>query len=595
MTAAVGMAVLAVEAQTPDLSGHWLRKQLEHVSGKPYANGLATKMQFAVGADSLLLEREYEGPSGVYTIKEALALDGKPETTDRSNGVQRTARFIRGAGTGSFSVEVRYRDKQGKQAGSDFTEHWTLAPDGSLLVEKNATDADGSTWTMTGSYTKKTAEQIAYETATGQGVRFAEGLSWEQAKAKARSEQKYIFVDAYATWCAPCKEMDRSVFPLNRVGDALNTHFIPLKVQMDSTGNDNAEVKSWYRTAKAMMKDYAITGFPTYLFFNPQGELVHRGIGSYSPDDFLTLVAEARDPDKQYQRVVARYKNGERDYARMDSLILLTKQIGDTELLNAMLEDYRDNYLEKLPVDSLLNARKLGFINRLAAPQLYQRGTDGIFFKALYAHGDKADALTDIPGFAKFHVTRMVNNEVINSKLYKDNQVINTSPDWAAMEAELKSRFPALDADLMLLDAKYLYAHMTEDWQRKIDYFVQKIDKYGIFIEPEFPDNKIIRTLVPYCNDPKVLEKALGWMAQVVESDIYGPYAVAQAYGNYAALLYFAGRRGEALQVMEQHMEAKGYTPDKKDTDFFRDKVAVWEKMKRGEKMDGSWKISAFS
>ena len=32
---------------------------------------------------------------------------------------------------------------------------------------------------------------------------FEKGLSWEQIIEKAKNQIKYIFVDAYTTWCAP--------------------------------------------------------------------------------------------------------------------------------------------------------------------------------------------------------------------------------------------------------------------------------------------------------------------------------------------------------------------------------------------------------
>jgi thiol:disulfide interchange protein len=35
---------------------------------------------------------------------------------------------------------------------------------------------------------------------------------WEEIIQKAKVEHKYIFVDCYASWCGPCKEMDRNVY-----------------------------------------------------------------------------------------------------------------------------------------------------------------------------------------------------------------------------------------------------------------------------------------------------------------------------------------------------------------------------------------------
>ena len=43
------------------------------------------------------------------------------------------------------------------------------------------------------------------------GIHFEQGLSWKDILAKAKAEHKYIFVDCYATWCGPCKYMDKNV------------------------------------------------------------------------------------------------------------------------------------------------------------------------------------------------------------------------------------------------------------------------------------------------------------------------------------------------------------------------------------------------
>ncbi len=54
-----------------------------------------------------------------------------------------------------------------------------------------------------------------------QGITFEENLSWQQAKEKAKKENKYIFVDCYATRCGPCKQMEKEVYPSDKAGNFL--------------------------------------------------------------------------------------------------------------------------------------------------------------------------------------------------------------------------------------------------------------------------------------------------------------------------------------------------------------------------------------
>src|SRR5205807_219920 len=70
------------------------------------------------------------------------------------------------------------------------------------------------------------------------GIKWTEGLTWEQVKEKAKKENKYIFLDCFATWCGPCKLMDKEIYTNDTVGSYFNDKFISVKVQMDKAKND---------------------------------------------------------------------------------------------------------------------------------------------------------------------------------------------------------------------------------------------------------------------------------------------------------------------------------------------------------------------
>jgi thiol:disulfide interchange protein len=53
--------------------------------------------------------------------------------------------------------------------------------------------------------------------AAANGMEFFHG-TWAQALAKAKKENKLVFLDAYTSWCGPCKQMQRNVFPQTTVG-----------------------------------------------------------------------------------------------------------------------------------------------------------------------------------------------------------------------------------------------------------------------------------------------------------------------------------------------------------------------------------------
>ena len=70
------------------------------------------------------------------------------------------------------------------------------------------------------------------------GIQFESDLSWQEVQAKAKAENKFIFMDCYATWCGPCKFMTDSIFTQKDVGRFMNEHFISVAVQVDQTSKD---------------------------------------------------------------------------------------------------------------------------------------------------------------------------------------------------------------------------------------------------------------------------------------------------------------------------------------------------------------------
>ena len=128
--------------------------------------------------------------------------------------------------------------------------------------------------------------------AQDRGIHFDHNASWNTILTKAKAENKYIFVDCYTTWCGPCKYMDASVFPMEEVGNFFNDKFISVKFQIDTTANDTEKIKGQYKDAAFIKREYKVNGYPTYLFFNLDGELVHEEGGSSNADEFIAFLKD---------------------------------------------------------------------------------------------------------------------------------------------------------------------------------------------------------------------------------------------------------------------------------------------------------------
>lgn len=197
---------------------------------------------------------------------------------------------------------------------------------------------------------------------TSHGINWTEGLSWNEVLKKAKEENKYIFLDCFATWCGPCHEMDKQVYPDAKVGEAFNAKFISVKVQMDKTGYDNEIVKKWYRDAGRIQKNYTVNAFPTFLFFSPDGLPSHRAAGYRGPTEFIALAMDAMNPQKQYYALLKNYQPGKLDTSELKGLArALAKSGGD--LATAMAVEY----LSRIP------KRELGSTDNLSLMREFNR------------------------------------------------------------------------------------------------------------------------------------------------------------------------------------------------------------------------------
>lgn len=112
------------------------------------------------------------------------------------------------------------------------------------------------------------------------GIKF-EDSDFKTILAKAKKENKLIFLDAYTTWCGPCKLMAKNVFTLKSVGEHYNANFVNAKIDMEKgEGIDIA-------------KKYEVKVFPTYLFIDGDGKLVHRTIGYVPEKEFIQFAKDA--------------------------------------------------------------------------------------------------------------------------------------------------------------------------------------------------------------------------------------------------------------------------------------------------------------
>jgi thiol-disulfide isomerase/thioredoxin len=158
------------------------------------------------------------------------------------------------------------------------------------------------------------------------GIQFFHG-TWAEVKAEAKKQNKPIFMDAFTSWCGPCKRMSANVFTKAEVGDFYNKNFINYKLDMEK--GEGPQIAQMNRVAF----------YPTYLFFNTDGELMHRAMGAKGPEDFIKDGQTAMDPQNNLTGQIKRFKNGERDSAFLQSFLSKLQDL-DANTQKEVLDTY---------------------------------------------------------------------------------------------------------------------------------------------------------------------------------------------------------------------------------------------------------------
>ncbi|GAB3170222.1 thioredoxin family protein [Telluribacter humicola] len=167
-------------------------------------------------------------------------------------------------------------------------------------------------------------------------IRFEKG-SWETIKAKAKAEKKLIFVDVYATWCSPCKVLDRQVFSTKEAGEKMNPFFISYKVDAEAGG-------------RPLALQYAVKAYPTGLFLDHEGKVVHQFVG-FRPVQAFIAEADRAFRTTENGLVYSLYEEAFQQKRRDSELLLIYFKF--RRVYNLPTHELLEQVLAETPADSL--------------------------------------------------------------------------------------------------------------------------------------------------------------------------------------------------------------------------------------------------
>lgn len=438
-----------------------------------------------------------------------------------------------------------------------------------------------------------------------QGINFSKQASWNNVLRQAKTENKFVFVDGYATWCKPCRMMDADVYSDPAIGQLMNEKFISIKLQIDQRAEDDDYIKSWYNDATMLSQKYKLNALPALLFFSPQGELLYSEDGYHNVKKFAGLARFATDPQSQvFRPKVKDYLNGTKNYTELPALIkTVLNVLKDNNLAVEMIKDYFDNYVDKLEnTEDVLTRDNL----ELASMYLWGIKPSNKFVKEMKKSSvNVSDSLLQQAGATKNFLTEIVKRDELDWRLCKNGKIANRRPDWDKLEKEITNKYPQVNVHEAIksfqvsgsvLNEKGFF-YRVKNWAALNNYYTKEIEEKLNKGDLEGVNNICWWEYFCRVTDVKSLKLARSWIDKAINRSIQNKDMSAGDKAIYidtkAALLYKAGQRQEAIKTEESAIEIvqaenkqKGLSIDKGCKSFY----AVIEKMKKGEQLQDGYR-----
>lgn len=407
---------------------------------------------------------------------------------------------------------------------------------------------------------------LIYSQTSG-GINFQKFISWELLLNEAKKHNKYIFVDCFATWCRPCLAMDREVFPLQNVGRYFNENFISIKLQMDTSVKDNDHIKSVYEETHHLRVKYEIFAYPTYLFFSPEGKLVHRAAGGYDENGFLSIARDALNPGKQYFKLFEDYIGGERSTGVLKHLARAAKSMNDTELANKISEEFyaKLDYIDLKEAENIFFLKEFNegsqahrvfskSIKRLTKSDVFKRDIIEVLalfakkstdpsFKILYQNSRRINQIMAIDFYCEAFIESVIKKEIADAIVFPDKKASTIEPNWKTLNKTIAKKYSVDYANRIVLSSRWQWYSAKAMWKKANKYEVLYINKYGQNI-PIFWKNNLAWDIFRRSSDKAELQSALSW----VDPDKAIAEKLYNVLDTYANLLYKLGQIEDALK-----------------------------------------------
>ena len=352
---------------------------------------------------------------------------------------------------------------------------------------------------------------------SGAQIKFETG-TWEEAISKSRMTGKLIFLDAYAEWCAPCKEMEEYTFSDLEVANFYNSNFINVHMDMeDYPGVELAE-------------EHSINVFPSLLFINGNGKVIHRTCGALDATEFLHFGEDVLADSLTMSAMEERYNKGDRSTEFMFTYL----EFLETACLDA--EKFAAYYLREIPLDKLTEETPWEIFSAFQW-DIYSREFQYVL--------DNKNLFEESLG-----------QKVVEAKLY-DTYLSQYQEVFEAEELHdfgmraLLHSFKSVSfsgSDTLSVMMNLHYAEYRENWEDYAEYAIQIVGMSDID-DPE-QLNELAWKFYLFVDNRSQLEIAASWAQQAVDKQ-----PEPSIIDTYASLQFKLGNKQKAIELEKGALE----------------------------------------
>lgn len=168
-----------------------------------------------------------------------------------------------------------------------------------------------------------------------QGINFLD-KSWKEVLTQAEKTDQPILLYFHASWCQPCRRMERRVLSKNKTGQFYNKHFLNFSVDVDK------------ETGKRLADEYGYRAVPAFLYLNPKGQVMDATTGFQKRKKFIEEGREALGTYKSLPERYRAFQQGEMSLDSLYNLAFLLHEINDDRQ-----REVADAYFDRIEADDL--------------------------------------------------------------------------------------------------------------------------------------------------------------------------------------------------------------------------------------------------